>query len=117
LNGARLGQPLLVVARPAALERRLSLYLRGGFSNITGNLGQGSGFRYDIPDRALSRRKRMPDDKSKRGGRDRKLISLTEDYEKNYWKKKFKVSGQALAGAVRAVGHSAKKVEEYLKRK
>ena len=36
---------------------------------------------------------------------------------KEYWKKKFRVSGQALAGAVRAVGKSAKKVEAYLKDK
>ena len=32
-------------------------------------------------------------------------------------KRKFRVSGQALAGAVRAVGKSAKKVEAYLKNK
>ena len=38
-------------------------------------------------------------------------------YEKEYWKKKFGVSGQALAGAVRAMGPSVKKVEEYLKNK
>jgi Protein of unknown function (DUF3606) len=38
-------------------------------------------------------------------------------YEKKYWKKKFGVSGQALAGAVRTVGSSAKKVEQYLKDK
>jgi hypothetical protein len=42
---------------------------------------------------------------------------MKEAWEKNYWKRKFRVSGQALAGAVRAVGKSAKKVEAYLKNK
>ena len=41
---------------------------------------------------------------------------MNEDYEE-YWKKKFRVSGQALAGAVRAVGKSAAKVEKYFKEK
>jgi hypothetical protein len=59
----------------------------------------------------------MPDNKSNRGPADRSRISLKEDYEKEYWKKKFRVSGQALAGAVRTVGRSAKKVEAYLKDK
>ena len=59
----------------------------------------------------------MADDKSKLRPQDSSRVSLKEDYEKQYWKKKFKVSGQALAGAVRAVGSSAKKVEEYLKNK
>jgi hypothetical protein len=59
----------------------------------------------------------MADDRKKRGEPDRSTINLNEDYEKDYWKKKFKVSGQALAGAVRAVGKSAKKVEAYLKDK
>jgi Protein of unknown function (DUF3606) len=35
-----------------------------------------------------------------------------------YWKKRFGVTGQALAGAVRATGSSSvKKVEKYLKDK
>jgi hypothetical protein len=59
----------------------------------------------------------MPDSKTNRGPSDRSRISLKQDYEKEYWKKKFRVSGQALAGAVRAVGHSSKKVEAYLKEK
>lgn len=59
--------------------------------------------------------KHMPKVKSERGPADRSRISLKEDYEKEYWKKKFRVSGQALAGAVRAVGRSSKKVEGYLK--
>ena len=59
----------------------------------------------------------MADNRKKRGEPDRSTINMNEDYEKEYWKKKFRVSGQALAGAVRAVGKSAKKVEAYLKDK
>jgi hypothetical protein len=59
--------------------------------------------------------KDMADDKQKKDFRDRTRINLSEDYEKAYWKKRFKVSGQQLAGAVRAVGASVKKVEAYLR--
>lgn len=59
----------------------------------------------------------MADDKTKRDYHDRTRISTSERYELAYWKKKFRVSGQQLAGAVRAVGPSVKKVEKYLKEK
>ena len=59
----------------------------------------------------------MADDRKKKGMQDRTRVNMSEAYEKEYWKKKFKVSGQALAGAVRSVGASAKKVEQYLKAK
>jgi hypothetical protein len=59
----------------------------------------------------------VADNRKKRGEPDRSTINLNEDYEKEYWKKKFRVSGQALAGAVRSVGKSSKKVEAYLKSK
>jgi len=59
----------------------------------------------------------MADDKSKKDYRDRTRININEDYEKEYWKKRFDVSGQALAGAIRAVGVSVKKVEKYLREK
>jgi Protein of unknown function (DUF3606) len=59
----------------------------------------------------------MPDNMRLRRPQDSNRISLKEDYEKEYWKRKFRVSGQQLAGAVRAVGHSVKKVEAYLKGK
>ena len=59
----------------------------------------------------------MADDKGKRDYRDRTRINTTERYEMDYWKKKFGVSGQQLAGAVRAVGPTVKKVEKYLKEK
>lgn len=57
----------------------------------------------------------MADDKTKRGGADRKLIALTERYEVAYWSKKFKVTPAKLKYAVKKVGHSARKVEEYIK--
>lgn len=59
----------------------------------------------------------MADDKSKRDYRDRTRINTSEEYEMSYWKKALRVSGQQLAGAVRAVGPSVKKVKEYLKDK
>jgi hypothetical protein len=57
----------------------------------------------------------MADDKSKRGGSDRGLIALSEAYEVRYWSKKFKVTPAKLRYAVKKVGHSAKKVEAYIK--
>jgi hypothetical protein len=56
----------------------------------------------------------MADNLKKRGTPDSKTINMKEQWEKDYWKKKFRVSGQQLAGAVRAVGKSVKKVEKYL---
>ena len=57
----------------------------------------------------------MADNKSKRGGSDRGLIALGEPYEVRYWSKKFKVTPAKLKYAVKKVGHSAKKVEAYIK--
>ena len=56
----------------------------------------------------------MADDKTKRGGADRKLIALTEKYEVAYWSKKFKITPAKLKYAVKKVGHSARKVEAYI---
>ena len=56
----------------------------------------------------------MADNKKKRGGADRGLIALSEPYEVAYWSKKFKVTPARLKAAVAAVGHSSKKVGEYL---
>jgi hypothetical protein len=56
----------------------------------------------------------MPDNRSLRDYRDKKRINMNETYEVAYWKQRFGVSGQQLAGAVRAVGTSVKKVGEYL---
>jgi len=57
----------------------------------------------------------MADNKAQRGGTDRALIALTEKYEVGYWAKKFKVTPAKLKYAVKKVGHSAKKVEAYIK--
>ncbi|WP_461330765.1 DUF3606 domain-containing protein [Bradyrhizobium liaoningense] len=42
---------------------------------------------------------------------------MNEDWEKEYWKKSFNMSGQQLAGAVRAVGTSVAKVKKHLSEK
>ncbi len=57
----------------------------------------------------------MADDKSKRGGSDRKLIALSEPYEVRYWSKKFKIPPAKLKYVVKKVGHSSKNVEAYIK--
>src|SRR5258708_36245187 len=57
----------------------------------------------------------MADNKKKRGGADRALIALGEAYEVAYWSKKFKITPAKLKTTVRKVGHSARKVEAYLK--
>ena len=59
----------------------------------------------------------MADNLKKRGSPDSKTINLKEEWEKEYWKKKLRVSGQQLAGAVRAVGKSVAKVTKYLENK
>ena len=57
----------------------------------------------------------MADDKKKRGGMDRALIALSEAYEVSYWSKKLKVTPARLKAVVKKVGHSARKVEAYIK--
>jgi Protein of unknown function (DUF3606) len=57
----------------------------------------------------------MPDNKTKRAGSDRRLIALRESYEVRYWSKKLKVTPAKLKNAVKKVGHSARKVEAYIK--
>ena len=57
----------------------------------------------------------MADNKKKRGGADRALIALSEAYEVAYWSKKFKITPAKLKTTVKKVGHSARKVEAYLK--
>lgn len=58
----------------------------------------------------------MPDDKTLRGGQDRELVSLSDDYELRDWAKKFGVSVDELKEAVRSVGHRASDVEAHLNR-
>lgn len=57
----------------------------------------------------------MSDDK-KATGQDRKLISLTEDYEVRDWCKSLGCTPEQLKQAVAAVGHSADAVRNYLAR-
>jgi hypothetical protein len=45
---------------------------------------------------------------------DRARIAVSQAYEVSYWSKKFKVTPARLKAAVAAVGHSSKKVGEYL---
>jgi hypothetical protein len=59
----------------------------------------------------------MADNSKRRGTPDTKTINIKQDWERDYWKKKFRVSGQQLAGAVRAVGKSAAKVKAYIDQK
>ena len=59
----------------------------------------------------------MADNRKIKDYRDKTRINMNEPYEKAYWKDRFGVSGQQLAGAVRAVGVSVAKVEEYLAKK
>ena len=57
----------------------------------------------------------MADDKTKIGTPDNDLISIKQDYERRDWAEKFGVSETQLVQAVQAVGHSAKKVQAWLK--
>jgi hypothetical protein len=57
----------------------------------------------------------MADDKKKRGGMDAALIALGESYEVAYWSKKLRITPAQLKAAVKKVGHSARKVEAYIK--
>ena len=57
----------------------------------------------------------MADDLTTSGGRDRRLISLSQDFEVRDWSKEFAVDPDVLRAAVRAVGNEAEKVEAYLK--
>ncbi|MEP7031819.1 MAG: DUF3606 domain-containing protein [Pseudolabrys sp.] len=50
----------------------------------------------------------------KHRARDRALIALSQAHEVRYWSKKFKVTPARLKAAVKAAGHSSKKVGAYL---
>ena len=53
----------------------------------------------------------------KHKARDKALIALSQPYEVRYWSKKFKITPAKLKAAVKAAGHSSKKVAAYLSRK
>ena len=59
----------------------------------------------------------MADNKDLRAPQDASRIAMGEDYEVEYWTKKFSVSSNELAVAVKAVGNSADAVERHLKGK
>lgn len=56
------------------------------------------------------------DDKKNTGSPDRDRININEDYELQYWSKKFGVSSNELKEAVKAVGSAVKEVERHLKK-
>lgn len=56
----------------------------------------------------------MADDKTKRGPQDASRINLHEDYEVEYWTKKFGVNKAQLEAAVGKVGVSADAVAREL---
>lgn len=56
----------------------------------------------------------MSDDLNNRGGLDRKLISLKEPHEVEYWTTALGVSKEQLEQLVAQVGHSAEKVRAQL---
>ena len=57
----------------------------------------------------------MPDD-PKKTGQDRKLISLEEPHEVRSWTQSLGCTEQQLRAAVAAVGHSADRVREFLRK-
>ena len=57
----------------------------------------------------------MADDKTLRSPQDSSRIAMGEDYEVEYWTRKFGVSRDRLQQAVDAVGNSANAVERHLK--
>jgi len=59
----------------------------------------------------------MADDKTKRAPQDAQLISLKEDYEVEYWTRKFGVTTERLVEALQKVGNSAECVGDELTRR
>ena len=53
----------------------------------------------------------------KHRARDKALIAVSQPYEVRYWSKKFKITPARLKAAVKAAGHSSKKVAAYLAKK
>jgi hypothetical protein len=59
----------------------------------------------------------MSDDKSKRNYQDSSKVNTSESYEVRYWSNKFHCSKDELKDAVKAVGNSADRVGDYIRRK
>ena len=58
----------------------------------------------------------MADDRSLRGPPDRQRINMSEDYEVAYWTKKWGISREQLAEAVRKAGPMSAAVAKELKK-
>jgi len=58
----------------------------------------------------------MADDLKNRGQQDRERIAMSEDHEVRYWTEALGVTKEELQRAVDAVGNSAAKVREFLKK-
>jgi hypothetical protein len=58
----------------------------------------------------------MSDDLKNRGAQDRSEIAMQEPHEVRYWTEALGVTKEELQRAVDAVGHSAAKVREFLKK-
>jgi hypothetical protein len=56
----------------------------------------------------------MADDRTSPGPRDRERVNVNEDYEVEYWTRKWGVSAAQLHAAVKKVGVMAKDVEREL---
>jgi hypothetical protein len=56
----------------------------------------------------------MADDLKNRGAQDRSRVNIHEDYEVQYWTKKWGVSKEQLAAAVQKAGVSAEAVARQL---
>jgi Protein of unknown function (DUF3606) len=59
----------------------------------------------------------MADDKSKTRPQDSSKVNVNEDYEVQYWTKKFGCTPQQLKDAVKKVGTGAAAVEKEVKKK
>jgi Protein of unknown function (DUF3606) len=68
-------------------------------------------------ERAISRRILLPDDSTKKAPQDATRVNIHEDYEIEYWSKKFGVTPSQLRAAVAKVGTLARQVETELKRR
>lgn len=59
--------------------------------------------------------KAMADNLNERGAPDSSLINTSEQWELDYWTRKFNCTEDELKKAVQEVGSSAQAVEQYLK--
>jgi hypothetical protein len=58
----------------------------------------------------------MADNSTQRGPQDAMRVNVNQDHEVQYWTRKFGVTKEQLAAAVKAVGPMAKDVEVHLRK-